>query len=399
MLNIVSHHSQQLGEASACVFDERGGVIGRDRLADWHIEDPSKGLSGRHARVLFVDCQFCIEDTSTNGTALGRPDRLIPRERLTPLRDGDLLYMGDFEILVQVIGDPDPPRAAAPAPAASPPPLPFPPAAPYAPAAPPVAPTAPAVRAMAAPLGVPPPMVSSPLAGFPPPPPTAPSPAPASFSPPPPMAPPAGHGGAGASSADAGIEALYGALGLDPRLVPPETTAQIGAILRTVTQGLVEVLQARAEVKNQFRINATVLRLAEYNPLKVASDYPSAMQMLFLARNPGFLGPVEAFAEALEDLRNHELAVLAGMQAAFRAVIERFDPEQIELNLKNSGRAGGLFDGGKTRSWDYFREMYALVAKDPDSAFTQLFTPAFIHAYEDQIRRMKAVPPARRPGG
>ena len=377
-LIVVSHQSERLGDASAFVFDERGGVIGRDRQADWHIDDPAKELSSRHARIWYVDQQFCIEDTSTNGTALGQPDQMIPKEQVTPLRDGDMLYLGDFEILVQVISDPEP------APVPLPPPV-------HRQAAP-VPPTGPSypvpghgdeqpIVACGKEMEWPPTVPPLPPAVNPPP------PRPVGSQPPPRLP----------ASAGAGLEALYAELGLDPRLVPPETAAQLGTILRTVTQGLVEVMQARAEVKNQFKITTTQLRAVENNPLKVAYDYQQAMHMLFLARNPGYLGPIEAFSEALEDLRNHELAVLAGMQAAFRVVVERFNPEQIERNLKSSGRAGGLFDGGgKGRAWDYFREMYALTAKDPDSAFAQLFAPAFIKAYEDQIRRLKTVPQARR---
>jgi type VI secretion system FHA domain protein len=428
-LSVISRQAQSLGPSQFRIFDQRGGTIGRSKQADWCLDDPDQVLSNRHAAVHCVDGRFLIEDTSTNGTALNRADALLPRQQPMPLNDGDHLFLGDFEILVQVIAEaaapepvaPMPPAYGGPAPypQATPPlsmygepdvpsmaapgrsldwpqdppqpvwPLPtdysaLPPAAPalgpapsdgggladlmrsdsgaggYAPpppAWPPVAepPAAPSpwppaadpapspwpAAADPAPSPWPPAMDAAPPvhAGYPPaaepagyPPPAAMpmTPPPAAAYAPPPVAPPPQAYAAPAAAGSVDLDALFQSIGLDPQQVLPETANQIGTILRIVTQGLVDVLRARAAVKNQFRMNATFIRPVENNPLKFARDPDDALHTLFVKRNPGYLGPVESYREAFDDLGRHQLAMLAGMQAAFTAVLQRFNPQSVE---------------------------------------------------------------------
>ena len=72
----------------------------------------------------------------------------------------------------------------------------------------------------------------------------------------------------GGSVIDDRITALFKGLGVDPDRVSPETFAELGEILRIVVQGMIEVLQSRTEVKNNFRVPMTTMRPVENNPLK-----------------------------------------------------------------------------------------------------------------------------------
>src|SRR5215469_6909757 len=104
-LSIVSEQGGELGAAAYKVFDERGGSIGRVAGNDWVLPDAQNFVSSRHARVSAVDGTFYLEDTSSNGTFINAPDRAASRTRPQPLNDGDRLYIGDYEIIVQVIRD------------------------------------------------------------------------------------------------------------------------------------------------------------------------------------------------------------------------------------------------------------------------------------------------------
>ncbi len=201
---------------------------------------------------------------------------------------------------------------------------------------------------------------------------------------------------AGAGATD--LNALFAAIGIDPSQVPPDTAAQLGTILRTVTHGLIDVLKARAEVKNQFRMSVTYIKPVENNPLKFARDPEDALHTLFVKRNPGYVGPVEAFHEAFEDLGRHQIAMLAGMQAAFAAVLKRFDPGQIEAACEKSASSHkGLLGGvGKPKYWEFFREHFQRIAEDSDSAFQEFFGQAFVRAYDDQIHRLEEAARQRR---
>jgi predicted component of type VI protein secretion system len=104
-LSIVSEQGGNLGPAAYKVFDERGGSIGRVAGNDWVLPDAQNFVSSRHARVSAANGTFYLEDTSSNGTFINAPDQAASREPPQALSDGDRLYIGDYEIVVQVIGD------------------------------------------------------------------------------------------------------------------------------------------------------------------------------------------------------------------------------------------------------------------------------------------------------
>jgi type VI secretion system FHA domain protein len=99
-----------------------------------------------------------------------------------------------------------------------------------------------------------------------------------------------------------GASELLARLGLEPARVDPSIYQQLAGIIRVVVQGMLGVLQARAEVKNNFRMSMTSIRPVENNPLKFSLNADDALHNLFVKRNPGYLGPAEAFYEGFQDI-------------------------------------------------------------------------------------------------
>ena len=95
-----------------------------------------------------------------------------------------------------------------------------------------------------------------------------------------------------------------------------------GAILRAAVEGLIGLLIARHELKKEIRAeDRTMIASRDNNPLKLMTEVGEAMRYLFDARERmggAFLPPVQAVNDACEDLRVHDLALMAGMRAAFR---------------------------------------------------------------------------------
>jgi type VI secretion system FHA domain protein len=214
-------------------------------------------------------------------------------------------------------------------------------------------------------------------------------------------APPPAHGHAAAPAPIAAtplpgpidLGSLLAAAGLQPQMVRPEILSQLGEILRVVTAGLIEVLKARKEIKNQFRMTSTIMRPVENNPLKFDRSVEEAMHTLFIKCNPGWLGPREAYQEAFDDLGRHQLATLAGMQAAFGAVLKRFSPDGLE-KLCERGAHGGLLERfSKPNYWTFYRTYYEKLSQDSEAAFQQLFGEAFVRAYDEQMRRLESAGP------
>jgi type VI secretion system FHA domain protein len=189
---------------------------------------------------------------------------------------------------------------------------------------------------------------------------------------------------------DFDVTAMLRATGVDPATVPPETAASLGLILRTVVQGVVEVLQARTEIKDQFRLPLTRIKTAENNPLKFSVNAEDALNSLLGRRSSAYLAPVEAFEDAFDDIRFHQMAMLAGMRAGFENVLRRFDPQHLQEQFDKHSKRGGLLQmGAKSRYWDAYADEFRELTGDADDAFKRLFGEVFAEAYERQLEELK----------
>jgi len=216
---------------------------------------------------------------------------------------------------------------------------------------------------------------------------TAPGPAAAPAVPAVPAAP------AALPSADgSGLAAFLAGLGTgDPTQVrdPDRFLREAGQLMRDLTAGLTATMQVRAQFKSELRCAVTTIRAVENNPYKFSVGVDEALERLFFRSGPGYLPADEAARAAFEDIQAHEMAMIAGLRAALRALLARFEPAELEQRL---GAASGLDKllpmARKARFWDLFTETFAQVATDAADDFMQLFGDAFTHAYEDQIQRL-----------
>jgi type VI secretion system protein len=288
-----------------------------------------------------------------------------------------------------LLGDtpPVPGGAAPPAPDAFAPP----PAAPR-----PVAPP-PAVPQQAAPPPVPPPQAVPPMAA----PPVAVSPvaAPPQAAPPqaaPQPVPPAPVAPAPASEGAAGEAARLLAAFLDGAGVPDlalgvEAEAAMrsaGTVFRILVEGLRQVLMSRAAIKNEFRVEQTMLRARDNNALKFAVTIEDAIAALLQPARPGYKPPLDSAREAFDDVRAHEMAVMAGVQTALLGLLRRFEPEALEKRLQ-PGMLGNLLPGArKARTWELFCATYKDIAREAEDDFQSVFGREFARAYDAQIRKL-----------
>jgi predicted component of type VI protein secretion system len=167
---------------------------------------------------------------------------------------------------------------------------------------------------------------------------------------------------------------------------------ECGAILRASVEGLMMLLIARSEMRKEFEAQErTMVAARDNNPLKLMGEPQEAMDFLFdpAMRNEGFLEPVQAISDAAEDLRAHELALMAGMRAAILGAVRRFDPQVLEKAFAKS--AGGFSLGGrKAKMWELFTGHQQKLAQDAQEDFNKVFGRDFMAAYEAQLRRLKS---------
>jgi type VI secretion system FHA domain protein len=126
------------------------------------------------------------------------------------------------------------------------------------------------------------------------------------------------------------------------------------------------------------------------NPLKFFPDSHSALVQMMNGAMPGYMAPVRAYGNAFDDLKAHELAIMAGMRAALAGVLKRFDPAAIEQRLQEPTVMDKMMASNrKAKMWDRMVELYQHMALEADEDFQRLFGESFGHAYEEQIQRLQ----------
>jgi type VI secretion system FHA domain protein len=102
-LEVVGEKAARMGGAVRKTFTA-GGTIGRLPDNDWIL--PDQYISGHHARISFANGVFTIEDTSTNGVFINSPQNRLTRKKAYPLRNGDTVFIDDYEVRVTVAAEP-----------------------------------------------------------------------------------------------------------------------------------------------------------------------------------------------------------------------------------------------------------------------------------------------------
>ena len=205
---------------------------------------------------------------------------------------------------------------------------------------------------------------------------------------------------AAAAAAAAGTDELLGALlqgldspGLRLQQLDPATMLLLGQLLRESLRGTVELLLARAALKRELRAQMTMIVARENNPLKFSPTVEVALQHLLGPPTKGFLPPTQAVRDACDDLRAHQLGVMAGMRAALDGVLQRFDPQLLEAKITRKSALTSLIPAArKARLWELFQELFSQLQSEAQDDFDELFGKAFLHAYEDQLDRLRAEP-------
>jgi type VI secretion system FHA domain protein len=101
-LTIISEQRVKLGGHSTFVLRESSGTIGRAYDNTWTLADPHRYLSAHHARIVFSQGAYFIEDTSSNGLFLNGAEDPVGRKGPQGLRSGDTLRLGDYMLRVTI---------------------------------------------------------------------------------------------------------------------------------------------------------------------------------------------------------------------------------------------------------------------------------------------------------
>lgn len=168
------------------------------------------------------------------------------------------------------------------------------------------------------------------------------------------------------------------------------TMARMGRVMRSLVTGLREILMTRTSIKSEFRIEQTMIGAGGNNPLKFSISPDQAIEAMVRPNTKGYLGAETAAQQALDDIKAHEVAMVTGMEAALKGVLEKLNPEKLTDQIETSSAFGSLWKGKKARYWEVYEKIYAEISDQAENDFHDLFSREFARAYKEQLDKLKS---------
>ena len=169
----------------------------------------------------------------------------------------------------------------------------------------------------------------------------------------------------------------------------PATMTRMGQVLRTMIEGLREILMTRQSIKSEFRIEQTMIQMGGNNPLKFSISTDQAVEAMTRPTAQGYLDATEATNEALKDIKAHEVAMVTGMEAALKGILKKLDPAILEEKIKTDKSLSGMLKSRQARYWEIYQNMYTEISDQAENDFQDLFAKEFSRAYQEQLDKLK----------
>ena len=361
-LQVVSAHRESMGASYIREFAACGGTIGRSLECDWPLPDSKRYISSKHAMIDYQGGAYYLVDLSRNGVYMNGSDAAVGNGNPQRLFDGDTIRLGEFEIKVALIEDPE--EGAEDGMRDS------------------------IVRAQLVqednlsdhtPLisadsladGVSLDAILTPGDG---------SGELSALTELPPEASALLHEAGLNHGMEAAAKEFLEAAGLDPKeyegLDPKLLLRNAAVLLAEFTEGAHALLSSKDAITKRLNIQRKSKQADGTNPLRGADGVDSALRLLLSPpNNDVHVAGNKAVESAFDELMQHQRAVMAAMRNAIGDYVGYFDPTSLDKAF--GGKANGNF-----------RELYAKafegLSKINDKRLPQRFDEEFVRAYESE---------------
>jgi type VI secretion system FHA domain protein len=400
-LRIVSDQRRSLAERSSAIFSVEGGTIGRSADNDWVLPDPLRYVSAHHARVLFRDGQFYLQDVSTNGVYLNDDMEPLAKRGSSGYRltNGDVLRMGDYHIvaaLEQAEREPDAAAAAVPTSIHAlhtlgraterdigarlnveellVPVIDLDPVLPVNAYGQTV--TSGRVQALAqSSEDTAPPSAAQSLARL------------AEV-----VAREPKNGGALAlEDIHTGLDAFCRGAGIESEQLPADAQTRLlhlaGRLFREALVGFKELERTRGETRNRYRIELPPPEHDDPRPSLADSRVEDLVVALFVQHEGRRLDSVQWLRETIGEGKQHETATAQATRAAFVEFLDRLDPAELEARFERAARRGKARSADKAQYWELFTTFYRNLIEMPADHLPHTFVEAFAAAYREALKK------------
>jgi type VI secretion system FHA domain protein len=402
-LSVVSDHRRMLGDRSSIVLDAAAVTIGRSPSNDWVLPDPQRYVSARHARIACRNGHYFVEDLSTNGVFVNEDERPLGKDTARELCSGDVLRVGEYQLVVAVEeeplrGGPREPSVAVPTR---------------------IGELRTVARSSQPDLGsaldlgellvsdAPGDASLQPVNAFGQT--VAASASPEAFAETSPgldeaaiarriarLARAAQRNPKNRTSVPAlfdvqsGLAAFCRGAGIDSERLPVDAQTRLmhlaGQLLREALVGLKDLERTRNETRNRFRIEIAV-DADDPRPSLAKSAIEELLVNLFNHHESRQTDAVQWLRETVESAKAHERASALALRAAFVEFVDRLDPAELEARFERAGRRGKLRGNGRAGYWDLYAEFYRSLIEMPADHLPHTYVEAFAKGYKDALKK------------
>jgi type VI secretion system protein len=198
----------------------------------------------------------------------------------------------------------------------------------------------------------------------------------------------------GSAEVSSGVEAFCRGAGIDASSLSADTHNALltlaGQMLREVVLGIMEALKGRADLKNRLRLSQTTIQPGENNPLKFSASVDEAVLKLLDPHGSRYLGPIDAIRDSFADLRTHQLALGASIQAAVDELMSRIEPGELQERFDRGLKRGALLGAtNKMKYWDLYGEFYQVLNQRNEQGLPTLFAEELARTYAERAAQKK----------
>ncbi len=168
-----------------------------------------------------------------------------------------------------------------------------------------------------------------------------------------------------------------------------QVVEELSAMTHASIPRMMQALGSRTEFKDQLRLDQTMVRPRDNNPMKFCDTAEEALQHMLLNDHPGLLGGRQAMDQAFHELATHQAALLGALPAALQETVMQFSPDQVEAATEGEGMGAFALSKGKGKLWDSYRELYARLAQSDQGALERIFMKSLARYYERSLGSMK----------
>ncbi len=196
------------------------------------------------------------------------------------------------------------------------------------------------------------------------------------------------------SDTASGVEAFCRGAGIDPSNLPSDAQHALltmaGQMLREVVLGLMEALKGRADLKSRLRLNQTTIQPTDNNPLKFSASVDEALMKLLDPHGNRYLGAVDAIRSSFADLRTHQSALMAAIQAATDELMTRIEPSELQERFDRGLKRGAILGAAnRMKYWDLYIEFYQALNQRNEQGLPVLFAEELARTYAERAAPKK----------